>query len=270
MNLIHSNSPCQRVRPLLDSYVSNELLIETNHDILRHVGDCPQCRTALQEIEGTRIAVRRAVRSIHPPADLRERICASLTPREAAWTGSLRPRLAAPHVMSRWMAVAAALTAVVLSVGILRNLTLHRNSTGLLHVGWMDHKECVQAGHLPARPPTREQAVTRLASHSGLLGVVEAEMPGYVLRQAHECTVAGRKYIHLAMAKGGHIVSVSLVRKNPGERLPAPKSATIEGVEVFGFDSGDYLGFVMGEVSKDLPGLATKLTPRIQQVMQTL
>jgi hypothetical protein len=32
---------CEKIRKYLDSYISNELLIETNHEVLRHVEKLP-------------------------------------------------------------------------------------------------------------------------------------------------------------------------------------------------------------------------------------
>ncbi len=266
MNVIHANSPCQRVRPLLDSYVSNELLVETTNDVLRHIGDCPECRGALHEIEATRHAVRRAVSTIQPPPELRGRILRSLAGNQPV---VMPKRSAAP----RWLAVAAAVAAVVLSIGIIRNLTLHRSaSPSLLHIGWLDHKECVMAGHIPTTPPARETAVTKLAAYSELLPEIERQMPGYVMRQAHRCTIFGRQYTHVVMEKNGVMVSVSLVRKNPGEAMtPGLHSATIEGTAVYGFETGDHLAFVMANQDKDtVHGLAAKLSPSIRQITETL
>ena len=40
---------CQRIRAYLDSYINNELLVETMHDVLRHLEDCRDCTEALAE-----------------------------------------------------------------------------------------------------------------------------------------------------------------------------------------------------------------------------
>ena len=42
------NLDCQQIRELMDSYLSEELSVETNHGFLRHVADCRDCATELQ------------------------------------------------------------------------------------------------------------------------------------------------------------------------------------------------------------------------------
>src|SRR5215467_9300795 len=38
---------CNDFREIADSYLSDELLIETNHDVLRHLESCGECRAEL-------------------------------------------------------------------------------------------------------------------------------------------------------------------------------------------------------------------------------
>ena len=38
---------CRDVREMADSFVGEELLTETNHEILRHLETCPTCRADL-------------------------------------------------------------------------------------------------------------------------------------------------------------------------------------------------------------------------------
>src|SRR5687767_9949353 len=46
---------CRDFRERADSYLSDELLVETNHDVIRHLESCPDCRREL--------AARRELRS---------------------------------------------------------------------------------------------------------------------------------------------------------------------------------------------------------------
>ena len=51
MNVIsHGDSACEKIRGYLDSYISNELLVETNHEVLRHLEGCPDCREELEAL----------------------------------------------------------------------------------------------------------------------------------------------------------------------------------------------------------------------------
>jgi hypothetical protein len=68
---------CRRFRDIADSYLSEELLVETNHEVLRHLESCPTCRAEL----AARRQVRRVLRSafarseeLQPAADLTDRV----------------------------------------------------------------------------------------------------------------------------------------------------------------------------------------------------
>ena len=49
---------CEKTRRYMDAYISNELLVETNHELLRHLEGCVACSAEL-ETRG-RLRTRRA------------------------------------------------------------------------------------------------------------------------------------------------------------------------------------------------------------------
>ena len=52
---------CQDFRELIDSYLSDELLTETNHDVLRHLEQCAACRKTIESRRIFRTKLRSAV-----------------------------------------------------------------------------------------------------------------------------------------------------------------------------------------------------------------
>lgn len=54
---------CQQFKERIDSYISDELLVETNHDVLHHLENCPACRQALADRRSLRLKLRSAVRN---------------------------------------------------------------------------------------------------------------------------------------------------------------------------------------------------------------
>ena len=52
---------CQQFRQIMDSYIGDELLVETNHDVLRHLENCPPCREELSTRRYLRTKLRSAV-----------------------------------------------------------------------------------------------------------------------------------------------------------------------------------------------------------------
>ena len=51
---------CRAVRELADSFLGDELLVETNHHILQHLATCPICRDDVATRRAWRSAVRQA------------------------------------------------------------------------------------------------------------------------------------------------------------------------------------------------------------------
>src|ERR1051325_5148961 len=100
---------CRRVRELADSYLSEQLLVETNHEVLAHLETCPACRGEL----ATRRAVRDKLRGAFARAD-------QLQPRPefvSELVERLRPvprSISRRAVVKSWWAVAAS---VLLAAG---------------------------------------------------------------------------------------------------------------------------------------------------------
>ena len=74
---------CRDVREVADSFLGEELLTETNHEILRHLENCPTCRT---EIDARR-RLRGASSTGRSMLEVsRINSCSSLGPRDAIAT----------------------------------------------------------------------------------------------------------------------------------------------------------------------------------------
>src|SRR5258707_14145086 len=54
---------CRDIREMADSFLAEELLTETNHEILRHVETCRACRADLAARRTLREGIRRAVKN---------------------------------------------------------------------------------------------------------------------------------------------------------------------------------------------------------------
>ncbi len=54
---------CQEFREMTDSYLSDELLVETNHEVLRHLENCAACRSEFAARRELRARVRSAVKN---------------------------------------------------------------------------------------------------------------------------------------------------------------------------------------------------------------
>ena len=54
---------CNELREVLDSYISDELLVETNHEVLSHLENCPACRSKMAERRSLRQRIRHTVKN---------------------------------------------------------------------------------------------------------------------------------------------------------------------------------------------------------------
>jgi hypothetical protein len=131
----------------------------------------------------------------------------------------------------------------------------------VLKVGLGDHIHCSIFRKYPKEAPPIEKMERELGpTYSGLLPVVRGAVPqGYRVIMAHQCSYAGRKFIHLTFEKDGGLLSLVIARKQPGESVegltPASQSSGIPiyqsaagRYEVAGFEAGNYFAYVVSEL----------------------
>jgi len=282
MNVFNFDSKqCERIRRHLDAYLSNELLVETTSDVLRHFESCESCSRELEARTRVRDALRRAAASPIPPEELRLAIQRRLREIQPGHLGGFR-RLTS--------AVALAGLAVVVLAGIAAQQWIkvrkgRRVVAGVLALGVSDHLQCAIKGHnYPdiANPP--EVLRRKLGpQYAGLLEVVRQNLPGFEILEAHICSVQGspRKYVHFIARGHGTILSVVLT-KSEGAQLPNGimlRSGTsgsinlyeahLEGMNVAGFESNGYLGFVVSDMNlATTMQIANELAPPLNVALE--
>lgn len=279
--LIFDSRQCERTRRQMDAYLSNELLVETTDELLRHLENCEVCSRELQSRMRIREALQRAAAREPQPEGLGE---------------ALHQRLKKAHRRPFWASggptwtlavAAAAMIAIVLVAGQQWSKLEHARQmvNNILTLGVSDHLHCAIRGHnYPevANPPEvlREKLGPQYA---GLLPVVEKKLPGFQVLEAHICTVEGspRKYVHFITRGQGTILSVILTRRD-GETLPTGRFVTaasvgnvnfyekqLEGMSVAGFEVGGYFGFVVSNLSQhEMSQLAIGLAPGLRTALK--
>lgn len=107
---------CQEFKKVMDSFLSDELLVETNHDVLRHLESCPACRLEIAALRDFRAQVRAAAARSD---EFRLNPVFSTKLRTGLKNTALRPsffeRIKHGSVAGKW-AVAIAFTCLVLIV----------------------------------------------------------------------------------------------------------------------------------------------------------
>jgi Putative zinc-finger len=262
MSLLKFNSvQCERTRGQLDAYLSNELLVETTGEVLKHLESCPVCARELESRTRVRGALRQAAATVEPPETLQHAVQQRLRNSQPApvWGFS----------RSSWALVAAAMALVFIAAAVQQWRGIERGKqmvARVLALGVEDHIQCAIQGHnYPDSAPTPQQLRAKLgAQYAGVLQVVEQKLPGFQLLEAHICDVKGspRKYIHFIARGQGTILSVILTRRD-GASLPTGsflKAAAPEGLDLFqaqlqgmnaaGFESKEYFGFVVSDLNQ--------------------
>jgi anti-sigma factor RsiW len=237
---------CRDVRELADSFLSEQLLVETNHELLRHLETCPECRA---EIAGRR-ALRDGLRSAFARAeDLRPR--PELT---AELLNKLRP--VEPEVISRrsmlqsWWALAAGL---VLAAGgglLVRGASSRSRLAALAREAAGDHQNCAVQFNLAERPISLEDAGRRYGAPYAALATFELPVLDQPLQllERHSCVYQGRRFGHVVFRYRDALTSL-LVTDGA-----APSTAELEpsdsGPAVASLPAGPFVGFIVSDLDR--------------------
>jgi len=266
---------CEKTLRYLDAYLSNELTVETNHDVVLHLDACAACSAELDVRTRLRSQLKVAVKAQSVPPELQVRI------REQIRTSGSKNWLNLEWLKAgqlRWAGAVAA--GLVVAAGLWVNQITERmpaladrpgqnsyiarvsaNLAAVLKVGLGDHIHCSIFRKYPKEPPPIEKMEGELGpSYSGLLPVVRAAVPqGYRVIMAHQCGYASRHFVHFTLEKDGSLLSLVVARKESGESLaslsPVTESSGIPiyqsaagRYEVAGFEAGDYFAYVVSEL----------------------
>ena len=284
---------CERVRRYLDSYISNELLVESNLEVLRHIEQCSACSQELETRTRIRASLQTAVRREEVPPGLEQKIR-----RELREQGPVRLW---PFAFSlKWMSAVAALFLISTAVWVVlrtrrelspqeQNAYVRRLSSRLstiLQVGLRDHVHCAVFRKYPKDPPAFAEMAHDLGpQYAGLVPLVKARVPDeFRVILAHRCNVQGRNYVHLVLRNSSALLSLIITKKNPGESFPAAQLAPVlqaTGVPVYragagqfqlaAFETPAYLAFVISDLpEKRNLQLAAALAPPVQEFLRQL
>jgi anti-sigma factor RsiW len=233
---------CRDVRELADSFLSEQLLVETTHDILRHLAQCPSCREEIDSRRRLRTALRGA---FERSPDLRaapeflasigQRVHEQQSRRRSAWTW--RPM----------MAIAASLL-LVTTVALGGREWL---GASLLHAAVGDHQNCAIRFTLKEKPISLEEAAQRFdPAYLSLIAL--APSPARLsngeltVLERHSCVYDRRRFAHIVLRYRGTLVSV-LVTPDRLARVPSELAA--DGTSVSSFRVGRFAAFVVSSAS---------------------
>lgn len=270
---------CRDVREVADSFLCDELLTETNHEILQHLDTCASCRT---EIDGRR-TLRRTLRDAFDRAP-------ELQPRPEfldRLRGDLRDAPAQDHrswmFSRRWFAIAAGL---VLAAGLGGAVLIKRStpppSDALAQDAVGDHQNCALKFRLVRTPIPLEEAAQRFDSAFRLLLTAppdDMSTPGGAARvvERHSCAYGARRFGHVVLQYQGHVVSL-LVTANEGSARAAETADAVphligrpmNGLSVVSVNGSRHAVLLVGDLgSADLTQLSQAVSLPLAQRLAT-
>jgi anti-sigma factor (TIGR02949 family) len=288
------DNACARIRRYMDSYINNELLVETNHEVLRHLESCPSCTAEVETRTRIKSRLKTAVQSQSVPPELQARV------REALRNQSHGNKFE----WTRWALAAAALMIIGVATWValpqwtrppLPDLADRRGQdvfikkvsaslSAVLKVGLGDHIHCSIFRKYPKIPPSVNEMAEKLgAAYQDLVPLVKSRVPeDYRIILAHQCGYQGRRFVHLTLANGSNLISLVITRKQPGESLQtlavsdrpsgvAIYQAAAQNYDVAGFETDQFLAYVVSDLgAKQNLQIANSLAPPVHQFLAAI
>ena len=284
------DNPCARIRRYMDSYINNELLVETNHEVLRHLETCPACAAEVESRTRMKARLQSAVRNQSVPEDLQARVRAVL-----------RVDSRSSFVWARWASAAAAVLVVAVGLWVelprwtrpaLPDLADRRGQdvfiqkvsaslSAVLTVGLGDHIHCSIFRKYPKNPPSVDEMAQKLGpAYQDLVPLVKARVPEeFRIILAHQCGYQGRRFVHLTLTNGSSLLSLVITPKQPGESMPALTvsdhasgvavyQAAAQNYDVAGFETDQFLAYVVSDLgARQNLQIAYALAPSVHQFL---
>ncbi|HKA17063.1 MAG TPA: zf-HC2 domain-containing protein [Blastocatellia bacterium] len=287
------NGECKRVRSYLDSYLSNELMVETNLEVLKHLENCADCSRELDDRERIKTQLKRAVLNVQAPAALQDRIRSDIR----------RPRRLNFNLTQSWILAAAAVIVLAVGLGIffrpgggsggsnakplsvIAEVAPNDVAGQILKVGFDDHVFCAIDHGMASKHFSSEEMSEKLGpKYQGLVELVKEKMPqGFEIVVGHRCHYKTREFIHVIARRQGEVVSLILTQKI-GEAFPAESVSAVmnaagvpvheaswSDIQVAGLETSNYLVFVISnETRKENEQIASSLMPSVSDFLRRI
>lgn len=231
---------CREFDEIADSYLSDELLVETNHELIRHLENCDGCRNDLAQRRELRARLRSAVRS-----------SSEIDPAFARRVRSQIHDMGTP-VSSRSYVPAFAFGAMLI-VGLLGLVIYFQpsllpslqstnpkfNLSAALHDAIGNHEHC---GLKHAGNPAKEISADYASLKSGFANLEFVE--------EHDCNFNGKNYSHTIFRNGKNIISILRSATGPGGESGVIVSTSLDSYQIAEFESGNHAVFVISDLTE--------------------
>ena len=257
---------CLDFREIIDSYLCDELLTETNHEVLRHLEECANCRGVIENRRILRSKIKSAVvnsSQFQMRDEFYNSLCVRLkqesiavkTEKKSLWTGN-----------NYWMAFAASLIFVVgLGFWFLQpqpensfptdaaQINQEAQKISLANYAVGDHQNCAVTFNLPEKPVEIDLASAQYTDlRQGILNPLQNSGQKYELLESHICKYAGHNFTHIVFRHQGKTVSVLItdLQNHPALKNDELAKVFAEGYQIASFDVKNKAVFVVSDLSE--------------------
>jgi len=246
---------CRDVRDAADSFVGEELLAETNHEILWHLDTCPSCRTEIDMRRRLRAALRNAfdrapeLQPLGEYADrLRDQLRQAAEHRHRSWM-----------VSGRWLTLAAG---VVLAAGVITAILINKPAAAddtLARDAFGDHRNCALKYRLLRMPMPLEEAARHFDTAYRLLltappdDVATPNGPAHVVER-HSCAYGARRFAHVILQYRGRVVSLLLTATASATRpdlTPRAIGRPLDGLSAVSVNASRHAVMLVSDLAND-------------------
>ena len=255
---------CREFREISDSYLCDELLVETNLRIFRHLENCRDCRADFAARRELRAKLKTAVRSadefqIDPV--FRNRLKANLREsalQQTAWSKLFfNPKLLAPVMAGLVITVVVGLgyvsffntngPVIISQNSVIKGLT----EISLKAVG--DHKDCALEKLQTWESMSKQDYAEKAVYSEKVLQPLKAKFSDDVeMLHAHDCIFEGKEFTHVIIKKGSHIVSVFFDKTDQFPQADSTTASIISedesGLRVASFQIRNQAVFVVSDM----------------------
>jgi len=257
---------CREFREISEAYLSDELLVKTNIQVLEHLENCPKCRGEFAAKRRLRQKLRAAVKNapeVQVDPIFASRLAANLRQaalRENDWRSLLlAPKFLIPVMASLLVVAALGLFVLNRSDKTFENAPSVSQNNFLTQLSLMavsNHLDCALEKLLMWEKMSEEDYAEKAFYAEKIVKPLRENFSDDLeLLHAHECIFEGKKFRHVVLRKGEHIVSIFF---DESDTLPKRNGATNaaiicekqNGLQVASFQKGDRAIFVVPDLTE--------------------